>query len=94
MLTKIATKIIKEQEAIIGPLAWIEAGKVKGLKVLDSNNAILTFEDGFDQKEVINQLVAKYERLFGKTSIEACRESVANMLAELVPADIPSSLVA
>ncbi len=92
-LNKIAIKIIKEQEAIIGPLAWIEAEKVEGLKILDSKKSVIDFETGFDQKEIINKLVARYERLFGKASHEVCRESVANILSELLPSEIPSSLV-
>ncbi len=30
-LTQIASKIIKEQELIVGPIAWIQAGKVSGI---------------------------------------------------------------
>jgi len=32
---QISVRIIKEQELIIGPLAWEEAKKVPGLKVVD-----------------------------------------------------------
>ena len=32
---QIVTRIIREQELVIGPLAWDEARKVEGLQVLD-----------------------------------------------------------
>ncbi|MDD5050240.1 MAG: hypothetical protein PHV93_00670 [Candidatus Pacebacteria bacterium] len=87
-LDQIATKIITEQELVIGPLAWSEAGKVQGLQVSDHH---ITFNDG-DQKEVVNRLVSQYERLFGRASHEVCREAVASMIADLKPEEIPSSL--
>jgi hypothetical protein len=87
----ITLTIIKEQELIIGPLAWIEAGKVQGLKIVNSQNGEVTFNNG-DQKEVINRLVAQYERLFGRASHEVCRDAVSNIIAGLSPSEIPSSL--
>jgi len=87
---KIALRIIKEQENIIGPLAWDEARKVSGFHVIDSKNGEVSF-DG-DAKEVLNRLVAQYERLFGKISHEVCREAVQDLVAELSPDQVPSSL--
>ena len=90
-LDQIAIKIIKEQELIIGPLAWSEAGKVKGLKIIDSKKGEVTFDNG-DQKEIINRLVSQYDRLFGKASHEVCREAVVSLIADLQPSEVPSSL--
>jgi hypothetical protein len=90
---QIVIKIVKEQELIIGPLAWIEAGKVAGLKVIDSTKGEVEFNDG-DQKEVVNKLVAQYERLFGRASHEVCIDAVKSIIAELSPSEIPSSLAA
>ena len=87
----IAVKIIEEQKLVIGPLAWSEAQKVNGLQVVDLRNGKVVLRDG-DPKEVVNRLVAQYERLFGRASREVCRKAVAGMLAELSPVDIPSSL--
>ncbi|MFH1608983.1 MAG: hypothetical protein ABH951_03155 [Patescibacteria group bacterium] len=87
---KIALRIIREQEIIIGPLAWDEAKKVSGLNIVDSDKGEVSF-DG-DQKEVLNRLVAQYERLFGKISHEVCREAVHDLILELSPEDVPSSL--
>lgn len=87
---QIATKIIKEQELIIGPIAWQEAELVNGL-VLDDHIAV-HIADSAEPKSVVNQLVGRYERLFGRASREACKEAVAALLAELAPGDVPSAL--
>ena len=89
---QIATKIIKEQESIVGPLAWSEAGKVRGLRVINSKTGEVAFNNG-DQKEVVNSLVSQYDRLFGKASHEVCREAVVSLIADLSPSEVPSSLM-
>jgi hypothetical protein len=89
---QIVVKIVQEQELVIGPLAWTEASKVSGLQV-DTTQHKATLTDA-NQKEVIDRLVARYERLFGRASQEVCREAAANLIASLSPSEIPSSLVA
>ena len=91
-LDNIAIKIIKEQELIIGPLAWAEAGKVQGLHVVNEAPGEVTLTNG-DPKETVNKLVGQYDRLFGRSSHEVCKEAVVGLLAELSPAEIPSSLL-
>ena len=91
ILDQIAVKIIKEQELVIGPLAWSEAEKVQGLKVIDERNGEVAFNNG-DQKEVINRLVGQYERIFGRASHEVCKEAAVSLLADLAPSEVPSSL--
>ncbi len=86
---QVSIRIIKEQELIIGPVAWEEAGKVSGLKV-DKANGTATF-DG-DPKEILNRLVAQYSRLFGQVSKEVCRQAAQDLLVELPEGDIPDSL--
>lgn len=86
---QIPLRIIKEQELIIGPLAWDEAGKVSGLTIDQSHN-LVSFSG--DEKDVINRLVAQYERLFGRASHEVCKEAVQDLIAEMTPEEIPSSL--
>ncbi len=86
---QIATRIIKEQELVIGPLAWDEARKVSGLNV-DRTHESASFSG--DGKDVINRLVAQYERLFGRASHAVCREAVQDLIAEMPPEEIPSSL--
>ena len=86
---QIAARIIKEQELIIGPLAWNEAKKVVGLLVSDPTGEV-TLQG--DQKQAIDNLVARYDRLFGRASHEVSREAVAGLLADLPIADVPMSL--
>jgi len=91
ILDKIVIKIIKEQELIIGPLAWSEAGKVSGLQIIDLRKGEVIFNNG-DQKSVVDKLVAQYDRLFGQASHEVSKEAVASLVADMSPAEVPSSL--
>jgi len=88
---QISLKIIKEQELIIGPVAWTEAKKVPGFHVVDQKSGEVSF-DG-DEKEILNKLVAQYARLFGKASNEVCKEAVHDLISNLPPDQIPSSLI-
>lgn len=90
IFNKIGIRIIKQQEQIIGPVAWAEAKKVPGLSVVSQESGEITFTA--DEKETVNKLVSQYERLFGRASREACRESVQDLLAELPRDQIPVSL--
>ena len=89
-LDHLAEKIIQGQELIIGPLAWSEAGKVAELSV--DGVAKVVHVTGSDQKAAIDNLVSRYERLFGRASHEVCREAVASLLAEMPATEIPPSL--
>ncbi len=88
-IAKIPILIIKEQELVIGPLAWYEAGKVSGLTVDQIHNSA-SFSG--DAKEIIDQLVARYERIFGKASHEVCKDAVREIVATLPPEQVPASL--
>lgn len=88
-LQKIPIRIIKEQELVIGPIAWDEAKKVSGLVVDYAAETVSFVGDG---KEAIDKLVAQYERLFGRASHEVCREAVQDLIKELKAEEIPSSL--
>ena len=85
-----AEKIIKEQELVIGPLAWSEARKVQGITIDTQKGAVVISNS--DPKATVDRLVAQYERLFGRASHEVCREAAAPLIATLLPAEIPSSL--
>lgn len=90
-LTKIANRIVEEQEQVIGPLAWREAGKVQGLTV-EKNGRSRVAISAPDGRQVVDRLVAQYEHLFGRASSEVCREAVAGLLMQMSPAEIPVSL--
>ena len=89
-LDHIAERIIKEQELIIGPLAWSEASKVQSLSV-DIPHKVVRIV-GSDYKAAIDALVEQYEHLFGRASHEACRDAVASLVASMPISDIPQSL--
>ena len=39
---QIALKIIREQELLIGPVAWLQAAKVKGLTIIDRAKGVVS----------------------------------------------------
>lgn len=82
-------RIIKEQELIIGPVAWEEASKVSGLRV-DSSAHQVQLEG--NAREVLEKLVAQYERLFGRASREVCRDAVRPLLSQVSENEIPAVL--
>ena len=86
---QIAAKIIEEQELIMGPIAWEQAGKVIGLRIDASSHHVVI--EG-NAKEVLEQLVAQYEQLFGPASREVCRDAARPLLAQLPQEEIPTVL--
>lgn len=86
---QIAATIIKEQELIMGPVAWEQAGKVTGLRI-DIVKHEVNIEG--DTKEVLTRLVAQYEKLFGVASREVCRDAVRPLLSQVPENEIPSVL--
>lgn len=88
---QIAAKIILEQEAIVGPVAWNEAGKVSGLTVLDKKSGNIQIDEK-DSQSIVNNLVGRFESLFGRTGREVCKAAVSSLLADLPPAEVPNSL--
>lgn len=88
---QIASRIIKEQELIVGPLAWSEARKVSGISVSDNSNEGVVVQNG-DPRMVIDALVSQYQNLFGKASYMVCREAVRDLVVEMQDEEIPSSL--
>ena len=87
---QISLRIIKEQELIIGPVAWAEAKKVPGLHVGDQGKGEVSASG--DAKEVVNKLVAQYTRLFGQVSTAVCKDAVQDLVADLPKDQVPVSL--
>jgi len=85
-----SSRIIKEQELVIGPLAWEEARKVSGFRIVDEQSGEVAF-DG-DPKEALNNLVSRYSRLFGQASVEVCKNAVQDLLVELPNDQMPEIL--
>ncbi len=87
---QISVRIIKEQELIIGPIAWQEATKVAGIQIVDKDKQEVSIQD--DPKIVLNRLVEQYSRLFGKVSAEVCKEAAQDLLVELPKDQVPANL--
>ncbi len=84
-----ASNIIKEQEFIIGPVAWEQASKVTGLRV-DIQSHTVSVEG--NSRDVLEKLVAQYEVLFGPASREVCRDAVRPLLGQVPPDEVPAIL--
>jgi hypothetical protein len=87
---QIAIRIIREQELIIGPLAWDEARKVQGILIVDQKKGEVSMSG--DSKQILNNLVAQYAKLFGRASNEVCKEVTQDLIAELPADQVPESL--
>ena len=86
----LVNKIITEQESIIGPVAFEQAYKVPGLKVDMKTHGVTI--DG-DKKQVLEALVKQYEGLFGRTSVEVCRDAVKNYISSAPKDQVPQVLL-
>ena len=91
VFNQISVRIIKEQEAIIGSLAWAEAAKVPGLEVVKGDKPSVNIKSD-NPKDVINALVNRYESLFGRLSRDVSKQAVSDLTADIPVEDIPTSL--
>lgn len=89
IFAQIAEKIIREQEGIIGPVALEQARKVPGLSLNWDKHEVKL--EG-DQKEIIEKLVEQYEYLFGRASVEVCKDAVSSIISKVPKDQIPSQL--
>jgi len=90
-LDQIAKRIITEQALIIGPIAWHEAKKVSGLKVVNQSDGEISIDQNLGLS-IIDNLVKQYENIFGRASREVCKEAVAALVADLPVGEVPTSL--
>lgn len=88
---KIAAKIIKEQELLMGPVAWYEASKVSKLSIIDRDQGVVSIE-GNNGITVINDLVGRYGSLFGRAGREVCKEAASALIADLQASKVPEML--
>lgn len=87
--SELTQKIIKEQENIIGPLALEQARKVPGL-IIDDNGKEVRFNG--DQKDIVEKLVEKYRDLFGKASVQVCRDAAKDYMNKIPKEKMPAIL--
>lgn len=90
IFAQIVDKIIKEQEAIIGPIALEQAQKVPGIKLDEIKHEISV--DG-DKKQILENLVKQYEKLFGPASIEVCRDAAKGLISQAPKEQVPQLLL-
>lgn len=86
---QIAVKIIKSQEAIIGPVAVEQAKRVPHLKI-DWEAKKITI-DG-NEANAIDALVEVYKELFGQISVEVSKEAAASLAGQLPADSLPEAL--
>ena len=86
---QIITKIIEQQESIIGPVALQQARQVNGI-TLDWDNHQVSING--DAKTIINQLIAQYKSLFGQIAVEVSKEVTVKFTAQLTESQVPDSL--
>lgn len=86
--SQIVSQIIKDQEEIIGPVAIEQARKVHGLEVSNSHSVKISG----NAKDVLSQLVDQYSKLFGRASIEVCKEAVHESKVNIAKEDLPEVL--
>ena len=82
------SNIIKEQQAIIGPVALDQAKKVSGLENVGTDDIKITG----NKKEVLGNLVNQYAKLFGRASIEVCKEAFQPFSDKIPASEIPDIL--
>ena len=81
--------IIAHQSLIIGPVAIEEANKVSGLKVSGDGQAVAITGDG---KVVLESLVKQYASLFGRVSVEVCKEALISVSSSFSKENLPDIL--
>ena len=89
IFAKIAEKIIREQEGIIGPVALEQARKVSGL-IINWEKHEVKIEG--DKKEIVEKLVEQYEYLFGQASVEVCKDAVKGIISKIPQGQRPELL--
>jgi hypothetical protein len=87
--SEMATKIVMEQEKIIGPVAYSQADTVPDLVVDRKAHTITVSRNAL---ETIDNLVQSYKDFFGNAAVEVCKEAVGNLRFKLTPEQLPQTL--
>lgn len=85
-LSTVVKVIVDRQQSIIGPLAIEQANKVEGLHV---SNDLGTIDVEGDNNVILENLVKKYETLFGQASVEVCKDAVREVMSQVSEKDVP-----
>ncbi len=87
---QIASRIIKGQEAIIGPVAIEQAQRVPHL-ALNWDKQEVSIDDG-SGVEALESLIRVYKDLFGQISVEVSKEAAASLIGQLPADKLPEAL--
>jgi hypothetical protein len=87
--TTVIKSIIDRQRTIMGPLADEQAKKVMGLSVTDTGAITIKSKD---HTGVLSDLVKTYEHLFGRASVEVCKDAIRETQLSLADDDLPDIL--
>ncbi len=90
-ISNIVKSIIEHQQLVMGPLALEQANKVTGLNVSDGANIQVKIT-GSDSDKILTELVEKYEQLFGRASVEVCRDAVKEVKPPVEVDQLPQIL--
>lgn len=91
-ITTVIESIIVSQQNVMGPLALEQANTVHGLLVDESGKVKITLKKDASPKDLLQSLVKKYEQLFGRASIEVCKDAIKESGVKLDEKDIPDIL--
>ncbi len=91
-LKQVIGAIVTQQQLIIGPLAIEQANKVEGLVIQGDSKLDITVTTKGSSHEILEKLVHKYEELFGKTSVEVCKDAVRESGIRVPADDLPDVL--
>lgn len=87
--TTIISTIIDHQRLIIGPLADQQARKVAGITITDGGSITVKTKD---PASILVDLVRSYEHLFGRASVEACKDALRETQISVPSDDLPDIL--
>lgn len=86
---QMAVSIIEAQEALIGPVAIMQASAIQGIQVDWEHKQVQIPSDGM---QTIDKLVQAYSSLFGQVSVQVCKEATGRLVNQLKPDQLPVSL--
>jgi hypothetical protein len=90
VFSQAAQKIIREQENIIGPVAIERAQRVQGIKLNVEKREVVALEG--DKPVILQKLIEQYEQLFGRASVEVCKEAVGALIPQMPEGQVPALL--
>jgi hypothetical protein len=85
---QIVEKIIKGQEAVIGPVAVEQAQRVEQLSIDWAKHEVSI---SGDPVKAIDALIDVYKELFGQISVEVSKEAAASILGQLPAEGLPQA---